>query len=111
MITVAIFVIALMMPSTAKLEIPECIQNMIDSMYGTPGGSPYISIDSYVYRGKLTYLATSGCCDRMNPLFDDECNRICAPSGGFVGIGDRKCKDFGETAKLLGNIWVAPLRK
>ncbi|CAF2590039.1 unnamed protein product [Rotaria sp. Silwood2] len=110
-ISIAIFVIALLTPSTAQVEIPKCIQNMIDSMHATPRWSPYTSIDSYVYRGKLTYLAASSCCDRMNPLFDGECNRICAPSGGFIGIGDGKCKDFGETAKLLGNIWVAPRGK
>ncbi len=90
---------------SAKTEIPSCIQRMIN---GTPRLSPYIRIDNYLYNGKMVYLATSSCCDRFNPLFDGECNQICAPSGGFIGGGDRKCMDFDQTATKLANIWVVP---
>ena len=30
--------------------------------------------------------------DYDNLLFDDNCNYICAPSGGFSGAGDGKCR-------------------
>ncbi|CAF1352067.1 unnamed protein product [Adineta ricciae] len=95
--------------STAKTtEIPKCVRKMIDGFNSTPRLSPYISIDSYIYRGKTTYLATSSCCDRFNPLFDGECHQICAPSGGFIGRGDGKCIDFAEKAQQLENIWIVP---
>ncbi|CAF4915808.1 unnamed protein product [Rotaria sp. Silwood1] len=105
---IALIVIAVISSSSAKTEIPACIQKMINGFNATPRLSPYIRIDNYLYRGKMTYLATSSCCDRFNPLYDGECNSICSPSGGFIGVGDGKCKDFAETAKQLGNIWVIP---
>ncbi|UJR32531.1 hypothetical protein I4U23_019993 [Adineta vaga] len=95
--------------ATAKTaEIPKCIHKMIDGLNSTPRLSPYIRIDSYMYRGKITYLATSSCCDRFNPLFDGECRQICVPSGGFTGRGDGKCIDFGEKGQQLENIWTVP---
>lgn len=107
-ISVLLIVITLLQSSSAKTEIPTCIQKMIDGFNATPRFSLFIRIDSYLYRGQLTYLASSSCCDRFNPLYDGECNQICAPSGGFTGTGDGNCKDFGETAKQRGSIWVAP---
>src|SRR5438128_830274 len=104
-ISITLIVIALIASSSAKPEIPACIQKMIEGFHATPRFSPYIRIDQYLYRGKLTYFATSSCCDRFNPLFDGECNQICAPSGGFIGRGDGKCTDFDETATKVGNIW------
>ena len=107
-ISVLLMVITLLQSSSAKTEIPTCLQQMINGFNATPRFSPVTRIDSYLYRGQLTYLATSSCCDRFNPLYDGECNQLCAPSGGFIGSGDGKCKDFGETAKQLGSIWVTP---
>lgn len=37
------------------------------------------------------YLFTPLCCDQFNPLYDAEGRFICAPSGGFGGVGDGKC--------------------
>ncbi|CAF0851711.1 unnamed protein product [Rotaria sordida] len=81
---------------------------MIDDSKATPQFSPFLRIDNYLYNGKMAYLVTSNCCDQFNPLYDGECNQICAPSGGFTGRGDGNCPDFDETAKQLGNVWVAP---
>ncbi|CAF0977276.1 unnamed protein product [Rotaria sordida] len=107
-IFVGLIAIALISSSSAKVEIPACMQKMIDGFNGTPRLSPYIRIDSYLYRGKMTFLASSSCCDRFNPLFDGECKQICAPSGGFIGRGDGKCMDFGEKATKMENIWIVP---
>ncbi len=107
-IPVLLIIIALLSTSSAEREIPACLQKMIDAFHATPRFSPYTSIDSYMYRGNVVYFAASGCCDRFNPLFDSECNQICAPSGGFIGRGDGKCVDFNEKATRLENIWAAP---
>ena len=107
-ISIVLIVIVLLPSLSAKTEIPACIQTMIDGFNATPRSSSFVRIDNYLYRGKMTYLATSSCCDRFNPLYDAECNRVCAPSGGFIGRGDGQCMDFDETATQLGNIWVVP---
>jgi len=39
------------------------------------------------------YLFGMGCCDQFNLLYDEECNLICAPSGGFSGSGDGLCSE------------------
>lgn len=52
------------------------------------------------------YLITSSCCDQYNYLYDTDCKRICAPSGGFDGLGSKDCPDFGEIDKRL--IWQSP---
>ncbi|CAF4247670.1 unnamed protein product, partial [Rotaria sordida] len=56
----------------------------------------------------MVYLGTSNCCDQFDPLYDGECNYICAPSGGIRGDGDGKCTDFHAKATALGTIWMAP---
>ncbi len=52
------------------------------------------------------YLFSSNCCDQFNTLYDESCNRICAPSGGFTGRGDGRCRDFNQVAKYLGKVWL-----
>jgi hypothetical protein len=99
--------IALLSSLSAMTEVPECLQEMIHPIPDGPVWYQYTRIDNYMYQGKMVYLATSRCCDRFNPLYDEECNYICAPSGGFRGSGDGKCKDFNETATPLGILWVA----
>lgn len=92
----------------AKVEIPRCLQKMIDQSNSSPRLSSFIQIDAFQYREKIFYLIASSCCDRFNPLLDGECRTICSPSGGFIGQGDGKCSDFNEKATKLENIWTLP---
>jgi hypothetical protein len=48
--------------------------------------------------GKPAYLFTAPCCDIPNPLYDAEGRFICAPTGGFTGLGDGKCPDWVHDA-------------
>ncbi|CAF1186429.1 unnamed protein product [Rotaria sp. Silwood1] len=106
---VCFVLIAIVLLSTsAKAEIPTCLQKKIASILAGPVLNPPASISKYLYRGKLVYLWISSCCDQFNPLYDGECNRICAPSGGKTGRGDGQCADFRQTATLLENLWVDP---
>ena len=45
----------------------------------------------YVLNDKVYYSFTAPCCDQLNPLYDEQANYVCAPSGGFTGRGDEKC--------------------
>lgn len=92
--------------SSAQQSIPSCIQKRIDGILAGPVWNPPTTIMKYSYNDKMTFLFSSSCCDQFNYLYDALCNPICAPSGGFIGQGDGKCKDFFKNAKFLGKVWV-----
>jgi hypothetical protein len=53
---------------------------------------------------KTYYYFRSECCDQYNYLFNDNCEMVCAPDGGFSGKGDGTCPQFeGQIEKTL--IW------
>lgn len=88
--------------------IPACIQKMIDD--GTkenPSNLPE-QVDEYRYKDKTVYLVIAPCCDQYNVVYDENCNRICAASGGITGKGDGKCEDFSTTAQHVKLIWKKP---
>ncbi len=86
-------------------SIPPCIQKKIDSIKQQPVWNPPAEIHEYDYNGKKVYVVSADCCDRFHTAFDENCNYICAPSGGFTGKGDRKCVDFFEKAKHIKLVW------
>lgn len=95
-------------PVTGKVEtaaIPACVQQLIDEAGKTSPPTTPLQVDEYLYKNKKVYLFTADCCDFYNIAYDENCGRLCAPSGGFTGGGDGLCKDFDSTAKLVKNIW------
>jgi hypothetical protein len=85
--------------------IPDCIQHKIDGIKKEPGWNPAAEVYEYEYRGKRVFYFSSDCCDKFNEVYDENCNYLCAPSGGFTGKGDKKCEDFNATAKKIKLIW------
>ncbi|CAF3402982.1 unnamed protein product [Rotaria socialis] len=92
--------------SLGQGAIPACIQEKIDSVLAGPVWNPPATITKYSYDDKTTYLFSSNCCDQFNSLYDESCNHICAPSGGFTGRGDGRCVNFQRDATFLGKVWV-----
>ena len=84
---------------------PLCVQQKIEEIKAQPKWNPPAEINEYEYNGKRMYLITAPCCDRYIELVDENCNYICAPSGGYTGKGDEKCKDFYQTAKHIKLVW------
>jgi len=89
-------------------SLPVCITKKIDMIKQEPVWNPPAQVDEYMYKNKQVFLFSSNCCDQYNMLYDNQCNLICAPSGGFAGRGDGKCPDFFETAKHIKLIWKDP---
>lgn len=85
--------------------IPVCIQQKIEAIKAEPKWNPPAEVDEYLYNGKHVFLFSSNCCDQYNILYDENCEVICAPSGGLTGKGDGKCADFAESAKHVKLIW------
>lgn len=90
---------------SATTTIPICIQQRIDSLKRQPKQNPAASIEEYRYNGRKVYLYSAPCCDQYNVLVDENCNQLCAPSGGFTGKGDGKCADFKTQATFIKVVW------
>lgn len=79
---------------------PDCLKKIIRTSKPEPN-----EISRYVYNGKTVYLVIPDCCDQYISLYDDNCNFLCAPSGGLTGKGDGKCPDFYDKATKGELIW------
>lgn len=86
-------------------SIPDCIQQKIDQIKKEPEWNPPAEVHEYSYNSKRVFYFSSNCCDQYNAVFDENCNMICAPSGGLTGKGDGKCADFKEKATEVKLIW------
>jgi hypothetical protein len=86
-------------------KAPGCILHKIDSIQKEPVWNPPAEIYEYEYEGRKVYAISANCCDFFNTVVDGECRYICAPSGGFTGRGDGKCKDFFKLAKEIRLVW------
>ena len=86
-------------------DTPACIQQKIDQIKAQPKWNPPAEVNEYMYQDKKVYLFSSNCCDQYNMLYDENCNALCAPSGGFTGRGDGKCADFNDKAKHVRLVW------
>lgn len=89
----------------AGYDAPSCIEAKIASLKAKSKQNPPAQVEEYLYNGKKVYLFNSPCCDQYNQLYDENCNILCAPSGGFTGKGDGKCPDFSSAAQYLRIVW------
>lgn len=86
-------------------KIPQCIQEMIVEVSTKEVANPPIHIYSYTYNEQTVYYITSKCCDIPSNLYNQGCNRICSPDGGFTGKGDMKCADFFKKRTEEKLVW------
>ncbi|MBI3259706.1 MAG: hypothetical protein HYZ54_09565 [Ignavibacteriae bacterium] len=66
---------------------------------------PPLSVWQFQYNGRTVYYISPYCCDMFSELYDNQCNLICNPDGGFTGRGDGKCPDFAEKKTDEKLIW------
>lgn len=85
-----------------------CINRKIQTLEKETVRNPPASVVRYTYAGKTVYYIPPYCCDNFSELYDEDCNLICAPDGGFSGVGDGHCTDFWTTATNPVEIWRDP---
>ena len=85
--------------------IPVCIKDLIATYKKEDMQNPPRSIYSYTYNGKTVYYVPPICCDFFSDLYDDKCNLIAHPDGGFTGRGDGKLPDFSTARTNEKLIW------
>jgi len=61
---------------------------MIQAFKLLPKGNPPRSITQYLYKGQTVYYVPAQCCDQYSDLYDENCNFLGHPDGGFSGAGD-----------------------
>lgn len=88
-------------------QLPACIQNKIDSFKVKEIHERPQKVVEYLYKEKKVYYIVMPCCDFFNEVYDDKCNYLGAPDGGFTGKGDGKIPDFFTEAKEEKLIWKA----
>ena len=97
-ITIGLILTALTLSSCEKpdlaKEAPNCIERKIRKIMAKDVWNPPASVWEWKVDGKTYYYITSDCCDQFNYLYDDKCNEVCAPDGGFTGTGDGNCPPF-----------------
>ena len=91
--------------------LPGCIKNKIDSFKLKEQHEKPQRVVEYSYKGKKVYYVVMPCCDFFNEVYDDKCNFLGAPDGGFTGRGDGKLPDFFTEAKNEKLIWGTPKEK
>lgn len=93
--------------AAGKDSIPSCIREKINKFKGMQQHEQPQRVIEYSYQGKKVYYVAMPCCDFFNEVYDDKCNLLGAPDGGFTGKGDGKLPDFAKEAKNEKLIWEA----
>ena len=88
-----------------KQGLPSCISKRIEEIKKQPQWNPPAEVYEYSYNGRRVFYFSSDCCDHYNTVVDENCNEVCAPSGGITGKGDGKCDDFKTNAKMVKLVW------
>lgn len=103
-----LFATTLIASACSKIEtserVPNCVEHKIKKILDEPVWNPPAKVWKWEVDGDTYFYFTSDCCDQFNILYDDKCNVVCAPDGGYSGGGDGNCPQFqGEVIKTL--IW------
>ncbi|MEO5892423.1 MAG: hypothetical protein ABIQ31_19395 [Ferruginibacter sp.] len=86
-------------------DLPVCIGQLAEKFKAAEKQNPPRAIFSYRYKDKTVYYVTALCCDQVSDLYDDHCNLIGHPDGGFTGGGDGKLPDFNTAKTAEKLIW------
>lgn len=86
-------------------NISVCIKDLITKFKSEEKTNPPRSVWQYSYNGKTVYYVPAICCDFFSDLYDDHCNLIAHPDGGFTGRGDGQARDFAEARSNEKLIW------
>ncbi len=84
---------------------PDCVQSLIDQLKEQSVRNPPAKIIKYEIGHKTYYYIPPYCCDTYSDLYDDQCNLVCHPDGGFTGHGDGQCTELaGKISELAGKV-------
>lgn len=88
-----------------ETPVPACIQQKIDSVKQRPQSTPPVQVNVWDYNGRRVYLFSAADTGQLVKVFDENCQYVCAPSGGPKGYGDSLCADFYQSAIHITLLW------
>ncbi len=97
-------------PPAVDETLPTCVAQIIEKAQKEQPPITVEKVEQYDWDGKKVYLVVWQCCDFFNEVYDKDCKRICAPSGGITGKGDGNCPEFTKTAKLVKQLYPVPVK-
>ena len=83
------------------VDVPGCVEKKIKEIKDEPVRNPPAEVWQWKADGKTYYYITSDCCDQYNYLYNDNCDMVCAPDGGFTGGGDGNCPNFSASIEKV----------
>lgn len=84
---------------------PSCIVKKINAFKDQPKGNPPQLVVQYTYHGKKVFYIPAQCCDQYSSVYDDNCNLLGHPDGGYTGKGDGTLPGFLDEASNPKTIW------
>jgi hypothetical protein len=100
-----VLVTALYQCKKEEIPIPACIQLKMDSIKQRPQSTPPVQLNVWDYKGRRVYQFSAPDTLSLVKVYDENCNYICAPSGGPEGYGDSLCADFYREAIHRTLLW------
>ena len=91
--------------SEPDTDLSACIKKLVAQFRQEEKQNPPRRIYSYTYKEKLVFFVPAICCDFFSDLYDDKCNLIAHPDGGFTGRGDGTAPDFMQTKTNEKLLW------
>lgn len=71
--------------------VPEWLRIRLADYDAQPGPAAPRAVFQVRYGDGVAYYTLAGCCDQLDPLVDASGVLVCYPTGGYTGLGDRKC--------------------
>jgi hypothetical protein len=89
----------------ATPALPLWLQDRIANYENSRLGSVPDRIWQFEYRGQTVYYFSAPCCDQFDELYDASGTYLCAPSGGYTGLGDLRCPDAVSDSLKMNPVW------
>lgn len=87
------------MASKKGQTLPQCVLDKIEIIKNQPVQNPPSEFYKWDADGEVFYYLIASCCDQFSYVYDQNCDIVCAPSGGLTGRGDGNCPDFGQNVQ------------
>jgi hypothetical protein len=107
-VSLAVFSLSVQAQTTMPVSLPAWLQSRITTIENSPFGSEPDEVWQFEYQGKTVYYFLAPCCDQFNRLYSADGKYLCAPNGGFLGVGDQRCPDAIPKRNQRKRVWRDP---
>ncbi|MDO8311776.1 MAG: hypothetical protein Q7T25_07535 [Sideroxyarcus sp.] len=88
--------------------LPAWLQTRVATFEKSPLDSAPDGVWQFEYRGQQVYYIPAPCCDQFDRLYAADGAYLCAPGGGYLGVGDQRCPDAIPKSGQMKRVWSYP---